>query len=374
MISPLQANDVFLIFALTFIAGVYRGHFRMDQLGQNLNRYYTDPDPHKQPSIFALKSIIDYYAGEGKLAMYLDLHAHASKRGCFIYGNVVDSFNDQVQNQLFCRLIALNTPHFDYEGCLFSKDHMTRIDPGDGMTAEGSSRVYSYLAHKLIHSYTLECNYNTGRICNEIPLPEGDLGDSCTHLAYRSWSATSPLEKYTPASYENVGQACVIALLDIRGQNPCPRIGRSRWRTLERLRQAAVADVRALSEYRDHKPPGGTRKPDLGPPAPSGYMIRNVCIPDDSISPATTAPKNAPSDMNKPLIRKSPVSGCVENKDDTSSIVANDIPCTDRMNAGAPDKSQRRFKQRTGIPLPTASILKQTTIALDSSINYHGEV
>jgi hypothetical protein len=103
----------------------------MDQHGQNLNRYYTDPDPYIQPSIFAAKSLLDMYATTGKLALYLDFHAHASKRGCFIYGNVMDSVEEQVQNQLFCRLIAMNSPHFDYDGCLFSRDHMTRIDPGD---------------------------------------------------------------------------------------------------------------------------------------------------------------------------------------------------------------------------------------------------
>lgn len=51
----------------------------------------------------------------GKLALYLDFHAHASKRGCFMYGNVMNGVDDQVQNQMFCRLIALNTPHFDYD-------------------------------------------------------------------------------------------------------------------------------------------------------------------------------------------------------------------------------------------------------------------
>lgn len=342
----------------------------MDQLGQNLNRFYTDPDPQKQPSIFALKSIIDYYAAEGKLAMYLDLHAHASKRGCFIYGNVVDSFNDQVQNQLFCRLIALNTPHFDYEGCLFSKDHMTRIDPGDGMTAEGSSRVYSYLAHKLIHSYTLECNYNMGRICNEVALPEGDLGESCTHMAYRSWSATSPLEKYSPASYENVGQACVLALLDIRGQNPCPRIGRSRWRTLDRLRQAAVADVRALSEYREYKPPTGPRKVDSAQVILTNNSVRNVCIPDDSI----TAFAASRSDSCKILAPKPPTVD--SGAGSCSSAPSNNLTDGAGSVHSEPQWSStqqiapggRRFKKQTGIPLPPSSI-PQKTIELDSSIN-----
>ena len=123
----------------------------MDQFHQNLNRYYVDPGPEQQPAIWAIKHLLNLYALEwSKLALYLDLHAHASKRGCFIYGNVMNDMADQVQNQMFCQLIALNTPHFDYDGCLFSRDHMTRIDPCDqakGLTAEGSGRVATYIAY-----------------------------------------------------------------------------------------------------------------------------------------------------------------------------------------------------------------------------------
>ena len=68
----------------------------MDQMGENLNRYYVHPSPHKQPTIYAAKTLLDYYAGLGRLSLYLDLHAHASKKGCFIYGNVMDSLADQV--------------------------------------------------------------------------------------------------------------------------------------------------------------------------------------------------------------------------------------------------------------------------------------
>lgn len=103
----------------------------MDQMGENLNRYYNDPNQLKQPSIFAAKTLIEYYAKNKKLCMYLDMHAHASKRGCFIYGNVLETVNDQVQNQLFCKLISLNSPHFEYEACLFDKEHMQRIDPSE---------------------------------------------------------------------------------------------------------------------------------------------------------------------------------------------------------------------------------------------------
>lgn len=228
---------------------MYRGHFRMDQHGQNLNRYYICPDPTLQPSIFAAKSLLDYYSENGSLSMYLDMHAHASKRGCFIYGNVLDSVEDQIQNQLYCKLISMSTPHFDYEGCLFSREHMFRTDPGDqakGLTAEGSGRVATYLAYGLVHSYTLECNYNTSRIGNEVAPPEQDLCGQ--NITPPSPFTTNP-EKYTPLVYAGVGRACIIAMLDIRGQNPCSRIPKSKLKTLDRVRNAVVMEVRNRKEY-----------------------------------------------------------------------------------------------------------------------------
>ena len=35
---------------------------------------------------------------------------------------------------------------------------------GDGLSAEGSGRVAINLASGVVHSYTLEANYNTGKI------------------------------------------------------------------------------------------------------------------------------------------------------------------------------------------------------------------
>ena len=38
--------------------GVANGNNRMDSLGQNLNRFYHLPDLEKQPSCYAVKSIV----------------------------------------------------------------------------------------------------------------------------------------------------------------------------------------------------------------------------------------------------------------------------------------------------------------------------
>jgi hypothetical protein len=188
----LRRNFVFKLVPILNPDGVARGHYRMDNFGRNLNRYYQDPSPDEQPTIYAAKkaalmhafmpepelvagglppdsakkSTIDPVAissslttmrgsvsngrrgskpsnnqndkanddaddGDdesqdnmgnrgGNLALYVDLHAHATKRGCFIYGNALDSLTDQTENQLYALLLSINTAHFEYDACNFS--------------------------------------------------------------------------------------------------------------------------------------------------------------------------------------------------------------------------------------------------------------
>ena len=76
-------------------------------------------------------------------AVIVDVHAHAGKRGCFFYGNALDSGEQQVENQLMALLLSVNSRHFDYSGCNFSPEHMHRVDKGEhgGMSAEVRARA-----------------------------------------------------------------------------------------------------------------------------------------------------------------------------------------------------------------------------------------
>ncbi|NXT24030.1 CBPC5 protein, partial [Syrrhaptes paradoxus] len=172
------------------------------------------------------------------LAYYVDLHGHASKRGCFMYGNSLSDENDQVENMLFPKLISLNSPYFDFAGCNFSEKNMYAKDKRDGQSKEGSGRVAVYKALGIIHSYTLECNYNTGRSVNSIPVACHDNG--------RASPPPPPAfpSRYTVELFEQVGRALAVAALDMAECNPWPRIVLSEHSCLGNLRAWMLKHVR----------------------------------------------------------------------------------------------------------------------------------
>ncbi len=88
---------------------------------------------------------------ESGIAFYVDLHGHASKRGCFIYGNHLPFVDEQIENLLYPKLISMNSAYFDFDGCNFSEKNMYTKDKRDGMSKEGSGRVAIHKATGIIH-------------------------------------------------------------------------------------------------------------------------------------------------------------------------------------------------------------------------------
>ncbi|KAL3867842.1 hypothetical protein ACJMK2_040688, partial [Sinanodonta woodiana] len=220
---------------------------------------------------------------ESGIAFYVDLHGHASKRGCFIYGNYFENEEIQVENMLFPKLISMNSAHFDFTGCNFSERNMYTKDKRDGMSKEGSGRVAIYKALGIIHSYTLECNYNTGRMVNPVPPAHGDDG-----------RATPPPlagfpPKYTEVHFEDVGRALAIAALDMIDCNPWSRITHSEHAALHIVRENVRRYIRSIR--------GGPRIP-RNPVRP---YVRNNSVSSLSSNQVNNQYNRSPNDQQQPI-------------------------------------------------------------------------
>jgi cytosolic carboxypeptidase protein 5 len=102
---------------------------------------YNDATRKDQPTVWAATKAITQYATEYKnLQTYIDFHAHASKKGVFIFGNALPDVELQADNITFAKLVAMNCLNFDMNECNFSEKIMAVKDK-NGMSRDGSSRV-----------------------------------------------------------------------------------------------------------------------------------------------------------------------------------------------------------------------------------------
>lgn len=249
--------------------------------------------------------------------LYIDLHGHASKKGVFMYGNHLPNSNEAVECMLLPRLMSMNSHHFHFDACNFSERNMYLKGKRDGLSKEGSGRVAIYKAIGLIKSYTLESNYNTGKIVNVLP-PKGK------DVTVKSTPKTPP--KYSPSIFEEVGRALGPSILDLTSSNPISRLGNSDFRTLQGLRNSLKTEIdRSFS--RSHLPAKATRVKikrmknnysrtcstqidalkenkalyDLSWDIPSGSNIASITITHSSSNPTATTsntthrPNSSPS-------------------------------------------------------------------------------
>ena len=223
--AALRERFVFKLIPMLNPDGVYRGHYRTDTRGVNLNRVYLEASAAEHPSIHACCAVVQQLHKRGALHLFVDCHAHAGKRGCFLYGNLGNSFDELTRAGLFAKLVSLNTLWLDFAACQwFESERM-----------EGSARAAVYKHTGLPTVYTLECNYDSGISMNELPkkytgeLLESAEMSSCpmTPEAPRN---TTVSHKYDEACYQEIGKALALAVLDMAAANPASRLGpRDSW-------------------------------------------------------------------------------------------------------------------------------------------------
>lgn len=200
--------------------GVSRGHFRRDARGDDLNRHYwPELDALAHPAQVAFVSLVA--SARSRLAAVVDLHAHATKRGCFLFGNAPASPAHRVQTQMLAALIAAHSPHFDFDACEFSRRKESAV-PGSARVALRRYGLCDTKDHQHDHrgswtpphAYTIECNYNQGRPV-DLSYDTHPPHAGRAALATRADATKILLEPYTPAAWRDVGAALGLAMLDL---------------------------------------------------------------------------------------------------------------------------------------------------------------
>ncbi|KRX01295.1 hypothetical protein PPERSA_11742 [Pseudocohnilembus persalinus] len=256
----LRKYFVFKIIPMLNPDGVYNGHYRMDTFGQNLNRFYKNPDSEKQSSCYAVRKIAEYWSKDKRLYFYCDFHAHSGKKGCFFYGNALDDFVLQVESLLFAKILSLNCINFEYDDCNFSKKQMTSKDRNEAQTKDGSSRVNLYKIGNLIHSYTLECGFHMSNIIQELASPSqtnkkfteknkqyGFVEDEYENVHGEVYRNGAPF--YNPQIFQNIGKNILITILDMHQKNPYSRIPNSQYKDIDKIRKEIACQAAKLERF-----------------------------------------------------------------------------------------------------------------------------
>lgn len=112
-------------------------------MGENLNRHYTNPCYRLHPTIYAAMKAINHANQHLNLKYYADLHGHASKKGCFVFGNTIQDHKKNVEQILLAKLMSMNSVNFDLEESNFSDESNNKKDR-KGMGRDGSGRAATY--------------------------------------------------------------------------------------------------------------------------------------------------------------------------------------------------------------------------------------
>lgn len=88
----LRENVVFKILPMLNPDGVFLGNNRANCLGHDLNRYWNNISFYTHPTMSATMEMLrEYDASECyQVDFVIDIHAHTSLMGCFIYGNAYE--------------------------------------------------------------------------------------------------------------------------------------------------------------------------------------------------------------------------------------------------------------------------------------------
>ncbi|XP_045119371.1 cytosolic carboxypeptidase 6-like [Portunus trituberculatus] len=154
--DKLRRHVTFLIIPMLNPDGVYLGNYRSTLMGFDLNRAWGDANQWGHPTIHATKKLLLMLneAPWCELDLILDLHAHSSLLGTFIYGNSYDDVYRHERHIVFPKMLSHACEDYCHYNTIYNRD------PAKGQTARRwlcshlKDSINVYTLYTSIYAYT----------------------------------------------------------------------------------------------------------------------------------------------------------------------------------------------------------------------------
>ncbi|XP_069693736.1 cytosolic carboxypeptidase 6 [Periplaneta americana] len=148
----LREHVIFKIVPMMNPDGVYLGNYRSTLMGFDLNRTWHQISRWAHPTLHAVHTMLTELdqSRNIELDFVLDLHAHSSLQGVFVYGNTYDDVYRYERHIVFPKLLAQNAEDYTAANTMYNRD----------ASKAGTTRRYFCGALKdSVNCYTLEVSF-----------------------------------------------------------------------------------------------------------------------------------------------------------------------------------------------------------------------
>ncbi|KAG5893192.1 hypothetical protein JTB14_016468 [Gonioctena quinquepunctata] len=232
----LREHVIFKVIPMLNPDGVFLGNYRSTVMGTDLNRSWHIANPWCHPTIKAVADMLGMLDKnkEFQLDFVVDIHAHSSLKGCFIYGNTYEDVYRYERHILFPKLLASTSDDYISENTMFNSD-VNKI---------GTARRYlcSFLSDK-VNCYTFEVSIFGYKVKgSEVTLPY-------TEESYMRCGRN--LVRTFLEYYQNIGAIPVEISSEILSKKRRPRTNQIRRRNRNRYQRPLTSRTQAQLHFQN---------------------------------------------------------------------------------------------------------------------------
>ncbi|XKL65279.1 hypothetical protein PGB90_008699 [Kerria lacca] len=160
IVEHLRSQVVFKIIPMVNPDGVVLGNFRSNLLGADFDRNWNKISQWIHPALYAVFNAISKLNKDKnvELDIVIDLHAHCSLQGVFVYGNTYQDVYRHERHTLFPKLLSHNIDGYEPTYCMFNRDNRKK----------GSCRRFFSNLKDTINCYSIYASFHDHRIGRNI--------------------------------------------------------------------------------------------------------------------------------------------------------------------------------------------------------------